>query len=56
MGFLQNITVELDAETQNVAERLSHRLFELLLDEDYVMGLSAASPYEGGLLDSEEGT
>ena len=53
MSYVVNITVELDAENETVAERQFHRLFETLVDEDYVMAIAADKPVPGTVRDSE---
>lgn len=45
--MLVEITVELDAEGQNVADRLAHKLFEVIVDEPYVLSVAMSTPVEG---------
>jgi hypothetical protein len=55
MSFLIHMTVEIDSDSERVAERLFHELFELILDEPYVVGLAANKPIPGTIQAEEEG-
>jgi hypothetical protein len=53
MSFLIHMTVEIDSESENVAERLFHWLFEFILDEPYVIALAAEKPVPGTIQEEE---
>jgi hypothetical protein len=55
MSFLIHMTVEIDSESENVAERLFHGLFDVILDEPYVIALAAEKPVPGTIQEEEEG-
>jgi hypothetical protein len=55
MSYLIHTTIEIDAESENVAERLFHGLFDVILDEPYVIALAAEKPVPGTIQEEEEG-
>lgn len=52
--YICNFTVEIDSDSEKVSERLFHRLFETILEEDYVLALAAEMPIPGSLAMTEE--
>jgi hypothetical protein len=49
MTFIVNFTVLFDTENAREAMRLRHKLFEVIIDEDYVLGLAGDPVIPGEL-------
>lgn len=56
MAHLIECTILVDTEYKSEAERIAHKLWDVILDEDDVLGLAMAQPKEGSFeWDAEEG-